>query len=637
MIQFRRVTMKGFCAFDDSQEHVVKLNDESTLILGINNSSDAADSNGAGKSTIYKAITWCLYGETYDGDKGDDVIHNKSKGAYVELILRIDVPQLKQARKVYITRERRKRETKVTLREYHAGTSQEITSLQGHKDCVEYLEQLLGMDWLTFKNTVMYCQQDFKRFADPATTDTERKAILRRILDLDVVADAAALARSKARDVEKSLIRQSTKVSMLESTIEQATKDLIEQEAAKAGWQGAIDDKASDLKVKIGESEKIVKQYSGANAKEVAKADALIKKAVEQISEAEADMSAMEKQLAEISDEISTLKMSKSSIETRQMNIQERLGWLDEDVCPTCTAPLDSGAPAEHIKELQADLDKHNKKVEAKDKEIEQQQTAYSDAYQQLQDIKKEIDSVRGVKDKLGDKRSDIMVRVAKADEAKKRVETLKQQLDELLSETNPHNTDALKKRIKDEKDKKTRAQFKEGQFQEQIDLHDYWSQVFGKGGLINWAIDSVIPFLEQSANEYLGVLTDGDIIVNLSTSTKLKGGKSSDKISMELNVEGAGNVKPSGGQSKKVSLAISLALMALIRSRVGAKVSNLFLDEPDIGLDDAGKDRFYSKLLPVLVNQCGNLMVITHDPNVRAYFGETVHVIRDKGRSFIQ
>lgn len=33
---------------------------------GINNDTDAADSNGSGKSSIFKAITWGLYGETID-------------------------------------------------------------------------------------------------------------------------------------------------------------------------------------------------------------------------------------------------------------------------------------------------------------------------------------------------------------------------------------------------------------------------------------------------------------------------------------------------------------------------------------------------------------------------------------------
>jgi DNA repair exonuclease SbcCD ATPase subunit len=58
-----------------------ELNDKGlVLIRGNNEDEDTFDSNGAGKSTTYsEAPTWCLFGETIRGHKGDKVCNRDVK------------------------------------------------------------------------------------------------------------------------------------------------------------------------------------------------------------------------------------------------------------------------------------------------------------------------------------------------------------------------------------------------------------------------------------------------------------------------------------------------------------------------------------------------------------------------------
>ena len=78
-----RLIVKDFCCI---KELDLNLKDIGLVqIVGQNRDSDAAISNGSGKTTIFKAITWCLYCDTLDKDKYDEVIRYGAKSACVEL------------------------------------------------------------------------------------------------------------------------------------------------------------------------------------------------------------------------------------------------------------------------------------------------------------------------------------------------------------------------------------------------------------------------------------------------------------------------------------------------------------------------------------------------------------------------
>lgn len=73
MITFMDLRGEGFRSF--AAPFQVDLEKRGTVIvLGMNEDSDAADSNGTGKTTLFSALTWCLYGTDIDG-KTTDVLH----------------------------------------------------------------------------------------------------------------------------------------------------------------------------------------------------------------------------------------------------------------------------------------------------------------------------------------------------------------------------------------------------------------------------------------------------------------------------------------------------------------------------------------------------------------------------------
>ena len=47
------------------------------LVAGLNKDTPKSDSNGAGKSLLLDAFTWCLWGRTTRDTKDDEVVNNK--------------------------------------------------------------------------------------------------------------------------------------------------------------------------------------------------------------------------------------------------------------------------------------------------------------------------------------------------------------------------------------------------------------------------------------------------------------------------------------------------------------------------------------------------------------------------------
>lgn len=87
-IKFNNIKLHNFFSFEDAD---LNLNDNGFVFVnGINNNSlDNAASNGAGKSTIFEAICWCLTGETLRGIK--QVTRNgDNDGCFVSVNVDID-------------------------------------------------------------------------------------------------------------------------------------------------------------------------------------------------------------------------------------------------------------------------------------------------------------------------------------------------------------------------------------------------------------------------------------------------------------------------------------------------------------------------------------------------------------------
>jgi len=157
-----------------------------TAIVGENRDNPGSRSNGAGKTGFIDAISWALFGETTRGLSGDDVINDAlKKGTRGEV-------EFSDGTKVIRYRKYPKLKNSVVI--IRNGEESQFDRM---KDAQDQIELLLGVDWLAFRQSVLF-GQDAVRFL--GLPDAEKKAVIERILGVSAFDQAAELARKEVRE-----------------------------------------------------------------------------------------------------------------------------------------------------------------------------------------------------------------------------------------------------------------------------------------------------------------------------------------------------------------------------------------------------------------------------------------------------
>jgi len=138
---------------------------------------------------------------------------------------------------------------------------------------------------------------------------------------------------------------------------------------------------------------------------------------------------------------------------------------------------------------------------------------------------------------------------------------------------------------------------------QKGYDMMRFWEKAFSEQGLVKYVIRNILKFFNERANYYLGVLSKGAFTIEFD-----------DSLGECLNREGTeiyfGSL--SGGEKKRVSLAVTLALNDLLILS-GKNQSNLiFFDEVADSLDEEGVRGLYDLVSEVTKNK--KLFIITHN-----------------------
>jgi len=165
MIVFETLTVTGFLSFLDP----VKLSLRGRGAVSVRGENrDHGGSNGAGKTALFEALHWGLYGTPLRKGKARDVIHVLADQCKVGVILEVD------GQKVAI--ERMRGETASVLL-YVDGVNQSGSSMRTTQARIDKLV----MPSSVFQNTVMF-GRSISRFM--RATDEDRKVMVLGMLDL---------------------------------------------------------------------------------------------------------------------------------------------------------------------------------------------------------------------------------------------------------------------------------------------------------------------------------------------------------------------------------------------------------------------------------------------------------------------
>jgi DNA repair exonuclease SbcCD ATPase subunit len=168
------------------------------LVLGYTSDGGRADSNGVGKSSLFEAVCWCLYGKTYKGISHDDVVNNRCKGGTrVELDLLIDSDA------ITVVRHRKHSKYKNKLLLFKNGVN--ITPFN-QKDAEVVLDSLLPLSYNAFKHVCYFGQGMSDKFL--ALNDSGRKQLLEELLGMEAYNAAEKRVKLELRELRDDELRQ---------------------------------------------------------------------------------------------------------------------------------------------------------------------------------------------------------------------------------------------------------------------------------------------------------------------------------------------------------------------------------------------------------------------------------------------
>lgn len=149
------------------------------------------------------------------------------------------------------------------------------------------------------------------------------------------------------------------------------------------------------------------------------------------------------------------------------------------------------------------------------------------------------------------------------------------------------------------------------------------------RAGILAHALESI----EAVANEWLARLGLTGLRVELGSQSQTKSGSVNDKISFEVHGAGGGRGyrASSGGERRRIDIAIMLAIADVAAGRGVNADSTLFVDELFDALDDEGVDATIEVLNEIAADRC--VVVISHNRTLVDRLPQATHLHVSDGK----
>lgn len=576
---------------------------EETVRLDVQGLTLVNGKNGAGKSTRYsEAVVWALFGQTIRSLGADEMINRDANSCSV--VLEIVDPD----GNLYSIRREKSTKTAQTLaveRLSASGKAEPVFMGANLAERQKQLENWLGIDYRTFINSVVFGQGLGAFFASGAMSDTDRKAIFDRIYGLDEYDSALVVAQMQASDLkEKLLVTQGDEescrreIERLNSLIETTARDEVSWlDGRKVGRERLVE---VATKAQTGQSASTAEVTRSTEALEqVTKEEREFHRSLKENEYDPTEVEQTEKFLAEQRDFVNaqvaqhTLFVGEiGRLERTVTNLEEGIA---KGICPTCNQP----AGVEPLKLKRSAVASELGATRDRKAELEQDLTQIKEDYDllktELASRKEAIAQVTSREQEFVRRRSDAAAACKTAGEWKRNaMQGLLDALENLKlfdAEENPHTAtlNSFRQNVGELTTALDAAADQRKTLVWGAVATEFWVRAFGPKGIKAFMIESTLPELNRLANEHLFALTGGGFSVEIRATTALKKGTSAERLSVNVvNDKGAlvyeGN---SGGEKRRIDLAILLALQDLVLRRAKRGIAFSVFDEILDALDD--------------------------------------------------
>lgn len=570
MITFKSVYIEGFCS-------IPKLE----LNLNTNGITVIRGANGLGKSTIFSAIVWAIYGKNLKGNSDVNTWKKYRTKAY-------------QGTKVelYFTDQEGHTHKIIRCLEYKG----EVEGAKGGNRLVYLIDadsipekskpqiqskivSSVGMSYSLFLNSVMF-GQGLKRLVNES--GTEQKNIFEELLDLEYLTEAKNIAYEQYRDLEKEYDHSERSLEQVKLRIEGISKNIGSLSSVNSRIKQERSEQIQSLKDLISTFEekqrKLLKEILG------------------------------KKKLEEVEEEI---KETKSLISKRSTDIN--------------ASKKELGIPLEElIDEIIGLLEK--KKIDASLKRLNTLKETFI-LQSKLQDSLKLL---RDKLYKLDKERSDIKHIASQIETSMYHIQNHKDKLKALkkskAQDTSKEEIAKLQKDLAKEQELYNKLYVSLKQIEERKDIYKWaYTDPLGSNGIKAYLFESSLDSLNEILDSYSDVLG-----FSIAFNMDLLGTRKEFKTKLLFEGEEVPYEDLSGGQKQLVHLAVAFAMNTLLSESRGVNIA--FLDEVFESLSEDNIEIVVGLIRKIYRDK--TLFLITHHENLPIPNSRVLKVTRNKGLS---
>lgn len=526
---------------------------------------DDNTNEGAGKSAIFNALTWCLYGNMPKDVNIDEVIKTGEKDCKVEV-------HLSNGSKVVRSRK---------PNDFYIETAEgKIERGKDAKDTQKLVTSLIGLSFDTFCYAVYFAQNYPKRFI--TATQEDKVKILSELQDLTIFDSAS----KKSNDLHKQYVLEGVKLSS-ERSSKQHTLNMLNENLKS--YQD-LSDKFESAQAK--ELDEYITQQQQISAS--------FNRLTEQLNEIVIDGS-IPKLQTELQELRSKYAGYMSKIETiNELKKQSR----ETGNCPTCNRPLDS---CNETIDIPDDL------------------PAWAEAGKVYVEI-----------ERLATKLSSLVEAQRKNDEIKTKLTILKEKERSISANVNrlESQSNQFIDKIIETSSKMRDLEAKLSNLDEAIKvntglINDYEYLKTGFKEVKAHVFQSLLSELNRRSNHYLNQLFDFPVSIKFTNVNEYgEIAKIFTKVTLDGVERGLGLL--SGGQLRRVQLAVDFALSDIVVQRSHSPINLRILDEQFKDLSEPSM----VKIVELLKNMKGTTLVVEHNSLIKAAVNQTVKIEYRNGTS---
>lgn len=539
------------------------------FMQGQNEVEPNLEGNGCGKSSLWEALTWCIFGQTATGLKAGDVgTWEVGKGTRVEF-------------------------------DFVAPSGEELTLIRTWKPNSWLLRQQgapdedldkadrnaflgwLGLGLKSWLSAVMMAQGE-DMFLD---LKAEPKAqLFAEIMELERWSDYAGRASRAASALDKEIRGMEQDLAAIRGELDALERSDFDEDGK--AWEARRDKRLqaigieyeqalenSTLKEDLEVAEEATKLARG--ALEAAKADT--DKAWDLVKREEGETREVEVQLARA--------------EAKQDEADKHLSAVgDDNFCRACGQEIDQETWERHGREARATLEELEKKTKWLRAKLQSSRGAAADrreAYERLRDKEDNLRRVlTGCEDEATRLRRDKLAE-------DKRLDNLEEEAEALRAEVNPFDAmgERNERRLNHLRIERYELQDGLDRARERHSLLSFWVRGFKEVRLQE--IGAALTELEIEVNSAVSALGLADWSLRFQIDRETQ--KGSIQKGFDAFVQSPHNDRAvpwrawSGGEAQRLRLAGNMGLADLTRSRTGASINLEVWDEPTQGLSPAG------------------------------------------------